>query len=675
MITSISLAGQTPYDNQHASLDPLKELNFLYGPNGSGKTTLSRVLADEGKYPTCRITIAEGSQPQSFVYNRDFVEHNFGQSSELPGVFTIGSQDKTLLERLQATRESLAGLNSRLAANRGTLYGQGGLSRKIEKLNSDFATTCWSAKNKYPNFDQAFVGLNKSKEKFKAQLLEQARSNTEELESFDALDAQARKLYSASLTLAPRIEAPLLDVLIHADKQKILKKVIIGRADLDVSVLIQHLRNSDWVREGLRMIAVSDGRCPFCQQTFAAELETQLNAYFDQAFEKDRQTIDRLAREYSAEFERLQNWINEQIEQNARPDSFLQPADLIQVSMAIRARVSDNLNRIRSKQEALSTVVMLEPVSEELRSLSELLEAANKQIDEHNRIVNNQRKESDRLKQKIWKFFVANELRSEIATYLHLSKHLAHEEAVVRQAIEADVDTERLLESRLSQLLEQTSSSRPTVEKINATLRSVGFSRFKIEGHKDDAFYNLVRPDGTDAKQTLSEGEKTLVTFLYFFHWIQGNQHIAGDRVAVFDDPVSSLDSEILFVISTLMRNLCREVVEGRGMVRQVLLLTHNIYFFKEVTLFPRNISKNVKNKMTYWTIRKCSHGSALVQYTENPIKSSYEALWHELSRSPGATPSVTVQNCARRILEHFTGVQISRRPVGSELIAKDLWQ
>ncbi len=91
------------------------------------------------------------------------------------------------------------------------------------------------------------------------------------------------------------------------------------------------------------------------------------------------------------------------------------------------------------------------------------------------------------------------------------------------------------------------------------TLLSFGFSSFSLAESEKEGFYKIVRPNGEDAKETLSEGEKTFITFLYFYHLLKGSNTESGiteNRIVVFDDPVSSLDSDILFIVSSLIKKL-----------------------------------------------------------------------------------------------------------------------
>ncbi len=97
---------------------------------------------------------------------------------------------------------------------------------------------------------------------------------------------------------------------------------------------------------------------------------------------------------------------------------------------------------------------------------------------------------------------------------------------------------------RYIQALERdTTSIQPTINGINALLQSFGFTGFALAKSERDRFYKIVRPDGSDAKDTLSEGEQSFITFLYFYHLLKGSETESGmtsDRIVVFDDPVSS---------------------------------------------------------------------------------------------------------------------------------------
>jgi wobble nucleotide-excising tRNase len=125
----------------------------------------------------------------------------------------------------------------------------------------------------------------------------------------------------------------------------------------------------------------------------------------------------------------------------------------------------------------------------------------------------------------------------------------------------------------------------------------------------------------------------------------------ATNRVVVFDDPVSSLDSDILFIVGSLIKGLFEEVRSGKSQIKQAFVLTHNVYFHKEVTFNP-NRQYEAMAEETFWTIRKSEHKSTVQKHPSNPIKTSYELLWAEV-RNQSRT-NLTIQNTLRRILENY---------------------
>ena len=93
MITKIEIKDCASFDEQGSFLSDLKEVNFIYGANGSGKTTISNVIADLENFSDCTIEWKSNIPLKTFVYNRTFVDENFGRSRNLKGVFTLGKEE------------------------------------------------------------------------------------------------------------------------------------------------------------------------------------------------------------------------------------------------------------------------------------------------------------------------------------------------------------------------------------------------------------------------------------------------------------------------------------------------------------------------------------------------------------------------------------------------------
>jgi wobble nucleotide-excising tRNase len=143
------------------------------------------------------------------------------------------------------------------------------------------------------------------------------------------------------------------------------------------------------------------------------------------------------------------------------------------------------------------------------------------------------------------------------------------------------------------------------------------------------------------------------------------------DRVVVFDDPVSSLDCDVLFIVGALIREILEEACTGEGKVKQVLVLTHNIYFHKEVSFDPKR-SAGCRAHETFWIVRKVGDASSIDKYNYNPIKTAYELLWAEV-RNVNKFSS-TIQNALRRILENYFKIlgNINRDDIVSKFDGQD---
>ncbi len=174
--------------------------------------------------------------------------------------------------------------------------------------------------------------------------------------------------------------------------------------------------------------------------------------------------------------------------------------------------------------------------------------------------------------------------------------------------------------------------------------------------HEDEKFYRIQREDDQLVGETLSEGEVTFITFLYYYHLAKGSlkeNDISKNKVLVIDDPISSLDSNILFIVSVLVKDLMKEAMEEKTNIKQVIILTHNTYFYKEITL--ECDLKRYQGKYSFWIIKKDNNVSKIKDYKENPIKNSYELLWQEVKQAKENNASwVSLQNVMRRIIEYY---------------------
>lgn len=654
MIESITISSVATFGTTPEQVNALSLFNFFFGSNGSGKTTVSRVIAEETKFPTCSVTWKAGTKLQPLVYNHDFVERNFNQSPELKGVFTLGEKQVDTLTKIATAKGEFDALTAKIETLTQRLQGADGNSGKkgeLATLEARLKDKCWAQKQKHDaKLQGGFEGYRNSSEKFKGKVLQELAANKASLLTLAELEKKAESVFG--LTPTEEASVPSVDAaqLLAHEANPILKKRVIGKEDVDIAAMIKKLGNSDWVREGRAFYEVNEGTCPFCQQSASDAFAQSLNEYFDETFVTDSKAIDDLATDYATEAARIQKQLASII---ASPSKFLDVEKLKAEKELLDARITLNNQRLAGKKKEASQVVELESVSNVFAAIKTLIDTANTQVAAHNTTVANIASERKTLTAQVWKF-VLEELKADLTAFKTAKDGLDKAiSAMTTQISDATTDKAKK-EAEIRELEKQTTSIQPTIDGVNSLLSSFGFQGFKLAKAASGTSYKLVRSDGSDAKATLSEGEKTFVTFLYFYHLLKGSDSDSGmatDRIVVFDDPVSSLDSDILFIVGSLIKGLFDEVRAGTGHIKQIFVLTHNVYFHKEVTYNPKR--KDVAmNEESFWIIRRPGLVTKVDKHPTNPIKTSYELLWAEV-RKPERS-NLAIQNTLRRILENY---------------------
>lgn len=396
----------------------------------------------------------------------------------------------------------------------------------------------------------------------------------------------------------------------------------------------------------------SGGPCPFCQQTSPSGLLEDLSTFFDEQYEADLAEIERLIARYDAAVNAVLHRIDALLTNSSK---FIDSEKLTERCHVLKSAFKLNKERLVAKRREPSSEVTLDNTEGFLAAINELLKQANLAIDQHNDTLADLSKSKSILISQVWRLIV-EERRTDLNTYEASAAKLGK----IIEGIEAKIavkTSERIqLDMQLKAKEACITSVKPTVDEINRILSSFGFTSFKlaVAGERSD-MYRIVRIDGSDAAQTLSEGERSFVTFLYFYHMMAGSISSTGttiDKVVVFDDPVSSLDSDVLFIVSALIRKVIKDVREGRGSSRQIFVLTHNIYFHKEVSYDRDRPALSCRKDETFWVVRKRENISSLHRYAFNPVKTSYELLWEDVRDSERA--NLTIQNTLRRIVENY---------------------
>ena len=189
-------------------------------------------------------------------------------------------------------------------------------------------------------------------------------------------------------------------------------------------------------------------------------------------------------------------------------------------------------------------------------------------VDKHREKTNLHDTEAAKAAQRIEYFHIANFLDE----YEKLKKDL--------EALEEERDLQKTdledLDREIADLESVDGDPVPGAEELTKGLTGLlGRNDLTFSAH--GAKHYTIERSGAPATH-LSEGEQTAIALLYFLSSVREDK-IAGDPpIIVIDDPVSSLDNEILFGVSA---HIWSELVVN-SYVSQLFLMTHSFELFRQ---------------------------------------------------------------------------------------------
>lgn len=631
----------------------LLQVNYFFGGNGSGKTSISRFLNNPQNYNNGLIVKDQTSEV--LIYNRDFVEKNFEDKNAIQGIFTIGESAVETLKAIEEKEVEKAKYQAEFDARLSSIKK---LQREINILEEDFEAKCWTMQQKIgEQFSLALVGFRSKKKNFSDQC-SKSYSITESQLTIEELMKTYQQIFQKNLKEYPVLEDVCFSVrrgdedidIETIETANVFSQKLVKASESNFSKLIEQLGNIDWVGQGLQYVK-DEKRCPFCQRIITEDILTELNILFDDTYNNSITQLKELSCLYSqiiSEFKATYGSILTSI--HSIP--FLSSEKIEDIYAKLIAELQANQNKIKEKLLYPSIEVTLSSTTYFRDAFINERKELNKQIVNNNQLLTNKKTAQKVFIKNLWDYIANKELHDVIAGFE--AKRTGKNRGMANLLMQRDSFQQkiRVCEAAIRDLRSKVACIDNAVDEINKILSGFGFNGFKIE-KKDEMFYKLIRPDGSEVKETLSEGEHRFITFLYYYQLVKGalsRDSVIKDKILVIDDPISSLDSNILFIVSYLVRTLIKECLDG-GHIKQILILTHNIYFHQEV-VFRSNRTNPSPNKERYFILRKVNEETRIVPFEKNQISSSYELLWREIKRSD--TDATLLCNTMRRILEHY---------------------
>jgi wobble nucleotide-excising tRNase len=645
VITEINLEGVASFKSK-ATLTTDKKINLIYGLNGSGKSTFSNYFYDSEnpKYSNCSNTNGDET---ILVYNQQFIENNFYSSDSLKGIFGLSEENKHVEEVIRQKTEELKTLEEEEKEQ----------VRIIEKQASNVETAKAAAEQKVWEIKQTFTGgdrvleyclesLKGNKSKLYEHISALAKPETKQEKTIDNLKAEINAIDGDSAVKLSALEIITLDIIPKVSVEA-LQEIVVGNVDSPVAKLIEKLQNSDWVSSGLEYLELVDGdECPFCQsETITEQLIQQIKDYFDESYEEKISALKSIEFEYDNLVENCPTLDSYKSSQYATEHL----AKLTEEHSLILKVIEQNKDLIQRKKANPSTPITLNDPSIHVENFNTHVQLVNGLITEHNTKIENASSEKARIKKEFWEI-LRYEYDQTISNYNKID-----------EATQTIIDSTKLLiiqkikdiATKKQEIIEQqknTVNIDEAVQSISKGLEDIGITDFTIMKHENN-LYRVVR-SGADADvfTSLSEGEKMMISFLYFRELFKGKltaTEAPQKKIAIIDDPVSSLSHIFVYNIGRLIKNdfFMSDDVE------QVFVLTHSLYFFYELTDINHQRRKRDQN---LFRLSKNSSGSSINKMSYQEIQNDYQSYWSVIN--DGQQPPALIANCMRNIIEYFFG-------------------
>ena len=537
---------------------------------------------------------------------------------------------------------------------------------ELQKVAVSFQEACWSKTYNIRNdFKQTVTGKLK-KTIFTKEVLKNSSSVNHDLNKLKSLyDTAYSKNAVAFQKFTVIDDTAILDNIANLD---LIAKKIISSSDTPFSNFIKAMNSTAWIKQGMeRYHIASKGKCPFCQQQLPASFEDDIKACFDEQFEKETHAISSLQAEYNDSATTLFVPISKIPESNISDAEIALYKDKLS---ALKGVIASNLELIAKKQQDYGIAYQLEPTKPLLDDLAKMITNFNQSIAEHNTIVSTKPAKQNECKKQVWEL-ISYQLKDEIKSYNTSIATLNKELKNACQQYQNNALQIEDIERKIAILLKNTVNTRDSIESINRLLKDSGFQGFYLQEKVNTPnVYEVIRNDGSIASN-LSEGEKNFIAFLYFYHQIKGSatpEEKNPNKIVIIDDPVSSMDSGTLFIVSALIREMicvCENNVQPTDAyvkdryIKQLFILTHNTYFHQEITYDRVKDYQFVNFYLVYKndnksSVRLCEKQnpeipSEMMNY--NPVQNSYTALWEEYKILEAPIPLI---NVIRRILEYY---------------------
>ncbi|WP_370655011.1 AAA family ATPase [Hydrogenophaga sp.] len=383
---------------------------------------------------------------------------------------------------------------------------------------------------------------------------------------------------------------------------------------------IQDLLNSNalaqWVREG-RHLHIDRATCAFCRSPLPEDLWSTLDKHFNEESEELQRTLTSLKTEAETERARMaaltvpaRNHVYSAF--HTRHDELTHQLSLAKERYATALDDVSEVLRLRSEsifvpqEVAHRSYSCATEVAEALSGIAELVAASNAHTAQ---LDSSQKALREELRLSEVAVFVIDSDYDTIQAELNTEEKAEKEILAEMQKLKLQGDE---LNAKLEGLKNLLRDERRGADQVNRFLgHSLGGTNLRLIAQEQEglATYRFRIMRGEQPAYNLSEGECSLVSFCYFLARLDDVTTQSTSPIIYIDDPISSLDSNhIFFIFSLIDRVIARPLLDEQGnflkgadgkkvyRYEQLFISTHNLEFLNYLKKLSKPSEKSVEH-------------------------------------------------------------------------------
>ena len=656
------------------TLDEFSKKNLIYGWNYSGKTTLSKLFENLEFNNSDRHF--QGSQ-----FNLEFENSNVRKTIDQTNIHECPAKVKTFnseyIKRIFSWEIADSGIEP-ISFYLGDPAGN--LLSEIESLESQNIRLINIRDQRYKRILNLFTEYNKSNGKFTLQakeiredylprLLQPHEFNKSHFNAVvnvvkDDLDSHILnedvKNSTKDEALAQQEFDPVSNLILIDEELTVIGEKVktLLNDTAPKSIEFPELDSNDdlfiWVQTGVG-IHQDTTTCKFCTNVIPSDRISQLNSYYSEKLKEIQELIAEIK----------SSIVSERININIQFENELKICNLYRTEYTLAQSIFDiaktkYLSQLTIFEQDLelkgkSIFTPLIAQSYTTVALGTELAKINEVIDKHNSWVSEFTERKETATTKILNNYVAEFLRDEN----YLVKEIESNSAISKiSEIDQKINSNKTeIVAKNAQLSDMVKGK----EELNASL-SLLLNRNDIKIEIDDEKFILKR--NGYAANNLSEGEKSAIAFSYFLTELKSLSEDATlpNTIVFIDDPISSLDSNHVFQVRSLINNFFRT-----NEFKQLFISTHSFEFLSvllDTNLFGRIAQNTGEPKRPLYFIQRVNENEAEIKKLPKAFssyKSEYVGLFriineYNTSDDKENFPNLLIlPNAVRRFLELYT--------------------